>query len=453
VQAKLRLGGIDDPLEREADDVASQVLNGHVSRRISGISPAVQSKAQATEMSSMDAHFETQLQASKRGGRMLDDNSRTFFETRFGRDFTHVRIHDDTEAASLTRQIQARAFTMDNHIYLARDEAKRNAPHQDFLMAHELTHVVQQNGGAGGQENATTAVNIQRIPLGQESAFERYQRGSTLPYREATNMADCLRIMGSDSRAYCEREVLGQATPEAEIEECIRQRGADPGLCDPGRALNWGDFQATAPAGGSYTAMTFANIVPRTLNTRLCAAQVYQSSGTETRGFQAQFDPAQSWVKQGFGNDASQNNRNGCDANIQTCTNDLNNNPGGWWAMNSGANAQCPASVRARGDRATTVAECTTVVGRDCNDRAVAESARLLRHEQGHFDIACVMARKAQDALDRGGNFDRLLPVARQKMRQTQNRYDNQTRHGCRAAQQQTWETSIANNLPTITIP
>ncbi len=90
--------------------------------------------------------FESALARRRGGGDPLDPATRDFMEPRFGADFSAVRIHRDSEADRLSRQIGARAFTHGTDIYFAsghyapeRDEGRR-------LLAHELTHVVQQGG-------------------------------------------------------------------------------------------------------------------------------------------------------------------------------------------------------------------------------------------------------------------------------------------------------------------
>jgi len=91
--------------------------------------------------------FETRLNASRGGGAPLPDQTRAFMESRFGADFSDVRIHTGSEAAKLNRTISAQAFTQGKDIYLGegKENVETNAGKE--LLAHELTHVVQQTGG------------------------------------------------------------------------------------------------------------------------------------------------------------------------------------------------------------------------------------------------------------------------------------------------------------------
>jgi len=77
-------------------------------------------------------------------GQPLDAGCRAFFESRFGRDFSHVRVHADSLAAKSARTIGARAYTAGGHIAFAAGEFSPSAPRGRGLLTHELTHVVQQ---------------------------------------------------------------------------------------------------------------------------------------------------------------------------------------------------------------------------------------------------------------------------------------------------------------------
>jgi hypothetical protein len=81
-------------------------------------------------------------------GRALDSESRRRMETAFGQDFSGVRVHTDSRAASLSSQLDARAFTVGSDIAFAQGEYRPGSLVGDALLAHELAHVVQQSGDA-----------------------------------------------------------------------------------------------------------------------------------------------------------------------------------------------------------------------------------------------------------------------------------------------------------------
>ncbi|MGC1375921.1 MAG: DUF4157 domain-containing protein, partial [Anaerolineales bacterium] len=92
------------------------------------------------------AGFEQRLNATRGGGAPLPDQTRTFMESRFGADFSDVRIHTGSEAAKLNRAVSAQAFTQGKDIYLGAGKENVESHEGKELLAHELTHVVQQTG-------------------------------------------------------------------------------------------------------------------------------------------------------------------------------------------------------------------------------------------------------------------------------------------------------------------
>lgn len=88
--------------------------------------------------------------ASPTGGRSLNPEVRTPLESAFGADFGGVNVHTDQNAAQLTRDVQATAFTHGNNIFFAQGAYDPGSSRGQHLLAHELTHVVQQQQGRGG---------------------------------------------------------------------------------------------------------------------------------------------------------------------------------------------------------------------------------------------------------------------------------------------------------------
>lgn len=98
---------------------------------------------------------------STSGGQPFPPAARSFFEPRFGRDFGNVRVHTGGEAADLNRTLNAKAFTHGSDIYFGEGQYRPESTDGKKLMAHELTHVVQQSGD-GGAVSRTGTTTIQR---------------------------------------------------------------------------------------------------------------------------------------------------------------------------------------------------------------------------------------------------------------------------------------------------
>lgn len=88
----------------------------------------------------------TAASAVESGGRALSAEDRSYFEPRFGRDFSDVRVHTHGSAERAAGDINARAYTLGSNIAFAPGQYSPNSESGRRLMAHELAHVVQQKG-------------------------------------------------------------------------------------------------------------------------------------------------------------------------------------------------------------------------------------------------------------------------------------------------------------------
>ncbi len=176
VQAKLTVGAPDDLYEQEADRVADQVISmappAPVQRLATGavevqrdplaatITPLVQrameeeeeplqAKAMQRQTNSSNAPtLETRLNQSQGGGSPLPSETRSFMESRFGIDFSQVRIHTDSASVQMNQELSAQAFTHGRDVYFGAGKFDPSSDSGKHLLAHELTHVVQQTGSA-----------------------------------------------------------------------------------------------------------------------------------------------------------------------------------------------------------------------------------------------------------------------------------------------------------------
>ena len=79
-----------------------------------------------------------------RGGQQMDPQTQSEMESGFGADFSGVKIHDDSEAAQMSQDIGAQAFTHGNDIYFNKGKYNPDSESGKHLLAHELTHTIQQ---------------------------------------------------------------------------------------------------------------------------------------------------------------------------------------------------------------------------------------------------------------------------------------------------------------------
>jgi hypothetical protein len=87
---------------------------------------------------------ESQIRSQRGGGSAIPDETRSAMESGFGADFSGVRVHQGGGADSLNRSLSAKAFTSGNDIFFRSGEYDPGSKQGQQLLAHELTHVVQQ---------------------------------------------------------------------------------------------------------------------------------------------------------------------------------------------------------------------------------------------------------------------------------------------------------------------
>jgi hypothetical protein len=178
VQTKLTVGAPGDKYEQEADSMAAKVMRmpdeaiqqpiqrqtgedteavqmqplvnsiTPLLQRSSGEEEEVQMKSgaqRASDGSSVaSGNVENQLAGSKGGGSPLPDDVRSYMEPRFGADFSSVRVHTDSNAVQMNKELGAQAFAHGSDIYYGAGKS----PGKNELTAHELTHTIQQTGAA-----------------------------------------------------------------------------------------------------------------------------------------------------------------------------------------------------------------------------------------------------------------------------------------------------------------
>ena len=196
IQAKLTIGEPGDKYEQEADETARQVVQrihqpqreklqreslpeevdlvwqmkpeGNIQKEGMPeedgelqMKPMVQ-RALDGGMAAFD--LETSIQQARGSGQPLADSTKSQMEQAFGADFSGVKVHTDTQADQLNQSIQAKAFTTGQDVFFRQGAYEPGSRGGQELLAHELTHVVQQIGGAvqGSKEPEKNAAQLYR---------------------------------------------------------------------------------------------------------------------------------------------------------------------------------------------------------------------------------------------------------------------------------------------------
>ena len=182
IQKKLKIGASNDAYEIEADRVADQVVgmsNAQIQKQLQnplvqrkcasceeeehiqkkslaeGVTPLVQRKEATSGLESMASDSVSSIiNSNKSSGHSMDNSTQIFMEGRFGTEFSNVRVHTDSNAQQLSKELNAQAFTVGNDVFFNEGKYNPNSNTGKHLLAHELTHTIQQKG---------VKANIQRL--------------------------------------------------------------------------------------------------------------------------------------------------------------------------------------------------------------------------------------------------------------------------------------------------
>lgn len=111
------------------------------------------------------AAIESRINTLRGGGQPLAATTRSFFEPRFGKDFSNVRVHNDADAANIAHAVHARAFTLDNTIVFGSGQYRPESTEGRHLLAHELAHTLQKNNGGTLRRQQATPVTMPPITI------------------------------------------------------------------------------------------------------------------------------------------------------------------------------------------------------------------------------------------------------------------------------------------------
>lgn len=386
-------------------------------------------------------------------GQPLDATTRNFFDSRFGHDFSRVRVHTDAQATESAQAINASAYTVGRDVVFDRARYSPNTNEGRQLLAHELTHVIQQTGHlqrssisppieVGAPDDALER-EAQQAAIGINA--DQDENPSIVRRAPAARLQRHVAITGLDEAG--PGASLTGGGKEQELWQCMK---ANPDVCAPDKPLTWANFKGTP--NQPFDAFTVAPVKSGPLPSEVCAQRILGRPAKPSIRFRTVLDESKSFVREPF-KSANDPTKNGCKPLLDDCQKVMAT-PGR--VYNSPVmNPKCAASAPMPNVQATTLAECTSVIGAACAKRQIDESARLLDHEVGHFDISCALARKANAALDAGGALAAIETAVEKKRDDLYKLYDADTDHGCKPAEQAAWKSDIANDLAKqkITLP
>jgi hypothetical protein len=182
IQAKLTIGEVGNKYEQEADRVAKDVVQriNTSSTQTDNVQrqeteelqrkplPEIVQRKEAIAGGEASTDLDNAINSARGSGQPLDPNLQQSMGQAIGADFSKVRVHTDSQADRLNRSIQAKAFTTGQDLFFRQGEYNPGSRGGQELIAHELTHVVQQNGDG-----------LQKRKSNECSVVNKLQRQST----------------------------------------------------------------------------------------------------------------------------------------------------------------------------------------------------------------------------------------------------------------------------------
>ena len=210
---------------------------------------------------------EASIQAARGGGQALDRAVRAQLEPALGADFGGVRVHADRRADGLSEALGARAFTTGKDIFFRQGEYNPGSGRGRELLAHELTHVVQQNGGAvqtkltvnaPGDQYEEEADRVARAVMQQEQQLDHLGEMKAPSTRKSANLSPLHGGADDPMHRPGEEDQRSDEAPKPERQESPVQRkplGAERVQCQgweiAGAAIGAASFVASVLPAGS----------------------------------------------------------------------------------------------------------------------------------------------------------------------------------------------------------
>lgn len=525
VQAKLTVNEPGDALEQEADAMADQVMRKAATPDVTGQADAsVQRKCAHCEEEEkqvqrkatgdgglISPQLAAKLSASRGGGAPLPGGTRQFMENAFGADFSNVSIHAGSEAADMSRQIQAKAFTHGSDIYFNEGHYNPGSDTGKHLLAHELTHVIQQ-----GKSNVRRKPSAEMVPgygkqygVGFSNATPAVQRAKidhgTLTWADFTGKVpkspkfDAMTysaIADFDMSAYPFKTLTEEETGGTTV-----QAGKKTIDCEKGMSKD----KKAADHPERYKAYK-VNIEPSDVTKLDVKSFMWQEKSWAKKWL---YDPAarathaDSFVpgcEKNF-NKAAKSAEAGCAKTVKACEKAFKKGNISSFDLASGASATSAAecksvlkpacvaesmstvtySYKNQNDvsaEASQLSDCATTFRDQLIDTVLEDSSTsLLNHEQRHFDITDEIAKKITtdlqamatafpvkevEACGQGkamkaaekelksqrGKLSKKMADIKKTLGTFQTNYDKESKHSVNVAAQAWWDANIDAGLP-----
>lgn len=240
IQTKLTVGSANDPHEHEADSMANQVTrmpqNTFIQRKCDQCEneEKLQKKSEAAIQTTKPAgaaqtavpeSIAHEIKLSSGSGSKLDQHTNNFMSRRFGHSFNDVTIHSDTRAARLSNDLNAKAFTVGKDIYFNQNQYNPTSEDGRHLLAHELTHTIQQGDSAKRVQKLDLSLHsFKKGPCGERNVQWIFALSNPAP--EDGYIVQHIRSL--ETKAACPSDIsYTELTPKLEFWEAWKVKKGD----------------------------------------------------------------------------------------------------------------------------------------------------------------------------------------------------------------------------------
>jgi hypothetical protein len=187
--------------EEEEEEELQMKAASQVQRQEEEEEEMLQPKPAGSQPVMVSKNLETQINAARGGGQPLDDSVRASLEPQFGHDFGEVKVHTDAKANRLSQQLGAEAFTTGRDIFFREGAYQPGSDSGRGLIAHELTHVVQQQAAPALQrQEEEEELQMRRAqtlePWGDQYVIQKaIDRGLVEEYKELHQIEGDVKVV------------------------------------------------------------------------------------------------------------------------------------------------------------------------------------------------------------------------------------------------------------------
>jgi len=230
IQPKLKIGAVNDKFEQEADQISEHILNmpdpSLTGKRNRMQVSTLNRKSLTTQSPELDPDIETKIESMRGCGHPLSNSTLNFMKLRFHHDFSQVKIHKDAHSEKIAQDINAKAFTVGQDIFLGRGQYESGTDDSNKLLAHELSHALQQD------DNSI----VQCKSIGKKV---KYLREIKIPRGGVLGIADGLIKETEEYKSYMNAQLVWQKSYQVSEKQAITACRLIIDDLSKGSKVNW----------------------------------------------------------------------------------------------------------------------------------------------------------------------------------------------------------------------